>query len=590
MTIQVRARIALLIMAIATLIIVATIVRASGMTVEIANVERASVGTGNLEGDDSSFHAYSTVDGNVVTFQSWSMNWSEDGIVLGYNWLDIFVRNRQTDTTLRYSWSHDGDANTGSINNWDAVDPIITADGRYVVYNSFASNIVPGDTNRGDDVFVLEGLDGFLVDLQNGGATQRITLNWENQQIIGDSGPNFISADSNWHIFASNGINLIPEGNNEENFYVILRDWRAGVNTVVTNGLGGNPPNGYSHQISADFDGEYIIYASESSNLIPNDNNNTQDVFLYKRLTGETILVSRGMNGGVANGLSGQPQINQSGTHVVFKSEASDLVAGDTNGVNDIYVYEIATGNIARVSMAHDGAEPNGLSRDPSVCNDGRFISYTSAASNLVPNDNNNERDIFVHDMNRGEIVLASTTSAGLQGNGQAHRSFLVPDCSGIYYASDATNVVAGDTNNRRDIFYADLLSAPDLSTSYQIAPATAVPSETIDYEITLVNSGSVDDVVSLTTTVPEMTTYVVGSASADFSYDAGTSTLSWNGNIPADGQQTFTFSVVINPAIIDPTAIWLDSDVVTSENSFTLSDATIIFGQQHYLPIIAHD
>jgi len=212
----------------------------------------------------------------------------------------------------------------------------------------------------------------------------------------------------------------------------------------------------YSSVISGD--GNYIVFASFASNLVPNDTNNIADIFLYHRQTHQITLVSKGLGNAPSNVESGYPSLSADGRYVVFQSSASNLVANDTNNISDIFLYDRQTDSISRVSVSSDNEEANNQSAYPTISADGRYVAFESYASNLVPSDTNNTSDIFVHDRQTGNTSLVSVNSNGEQGNNTSGLwSSLSADGQHIAFSSLANNLVANDTNNTWDIFVRDI-------------------------------------------------------------------------------------------------------------------------------------
>ncbi|MBE0683700.1 MAG: PD40 domain-containing protein [Anaerolineales bacterium] len=215
--------------------------------------------------------------------------------------------------------------------------------------------------------------------------------------------------------------------------------------SVDSSGVQGNAIS-YSGQISAD--GRFVTIDSDASNLVADDTNGQTDVFLRNLQLGTTVRVSVDASGGQANGGSGTSAVSADGRYVVFESSASNLVADDNNNFIDIYVKDMQSGAVTRVSVDSSGAQANGNSSYPSISGDGRFVAFSSEASNLVPNDLNGAGDIFVHDLQTGATLWASTNA-----NAGAFDASISLDGRFVVFNSGATNLVANDTNGRRDVF-----------------------------------------------------------------------------------------------------------------------------------------
>jgi TolB protein len=171
-------------------------------------------------------------------------------------------------------------------------------------------------------------------------------------------------------------------------------------------------------------------------------------------------------NSGVeGNDSSLNPSISSDGRYVAFQSYATNLVTGDNNSRYDVFVYDRDTGEIERVSVDNSGVEGNGNSLNPSISSDGRYVAFYSNATNLVAGDNNGSQDVFVYDRDTGEIERVSVDNSGVEGDGGSSYSSISSDGRYVAFYSDATNLVTGDTNTTADVFVSytvpDTLSPP---------------------------------------------------------------------------------------------------------------------------------
>lgn len=172
----------------------------------------------------------------------------------------------------------------------------------------------------------------------------------------------------------------------------------AGITTRVSVASDGTQANAHVDSFEISGAGRYVAFATSANNLISGDTNNTMDVFVHDRQTGQTTRVSVASNGAQQNGDAYACAISSDGRYVAFDSYASNLVSGDTNGVPDIFVHDRQTGQTTRVSVASDGTPGNLDSAGASISDDGRYVAFSSWANNLVSGDTNNFYDIFVHD------------------------------------------------------------------------------------------------------------------------------------------------------------------------------------------------
>jgi Tol biopolymer transport system component len=203
-------------------------------------------------------------------------------------------------------------------------------------------------------------------------------------------------------------------------------------------------------------DGRYVAFASHATNLDPLDTTAGLDVYWHDLETGTTMVVSKSTAGVLGDAQSFHPGIARDGALVVFQSDADNLVAGDTNGVRDIFLFEVATATTTRVSVDSGGGQANKMSLDPVISADGTKIAFSSLATNLVANDTNNRSDVFLYDTTTGATERVSVDSAGTQGNLASDSPALSADGNRVAFASRAFNLVPNDANGRNDIFLRD--------------------------------------------------------------------------------------------------------------------------------------
>lgn len=248
--------------------------------------------------------------------------------------------------------------------------------------------------------------------------------------------------------------------------------------TRVSVDSAGAQPNGGSLKPAISDDGRFVAFVSGASNLVSGDTNNAEDIFVKDRQTGVTTRVSVRSNGTEANGMSTSPAISADGRFVAFYSDASNLLNGDSNGFGDIFVHDRQTGETRRVSVDSSGAEANAPPSDDyyvvSISGDGRFVAYYSDASNLVSGDINGVSDIFVYDRQNGRTTRASVASNGSEANGSSRYPNLSSDGRYVTFASGATNLVAGDANGKTDVFVRDLQTGSTTLVSISTSGAQA--------------------------------------------------------------------------------------------------------------------
>jgi Tol biopolymer transport system component len=321
--------------------------------------------------------------------------------------------------------------------------PSISADGRYVAFNSVAGNLVTGDSNAANDVFVRDRQAGVIT---------RVSVDSIGVEGNGVSREPSISSDGRYVAFYSAASNLVANDSNAAND-VFVRDRQTGETTRVSVDSSGVEGNGVSLNASISADGRYVAFDSAASNLVSGDTNGKTDVFVHDHQTGETTRVSVDSSGVQGNGGSYTPSISADGRYVAFYSDSSNLITGDTNAKGDVFVHDRQTGTTTMVSVDSSGVQGNGNSEYPSISADGRYVAFRADSSNLVTNDTNAISDIFVHDCQSGATIRASVDSSGVQGNGYSDVPSISADGRYVAFASEASNLVSNDTNSTTDVF-----------------------------------------------------------------------------------------------------------------------------------------
>jgi len=355
-------------------------------------------------------------------------------------------------------------ASDGTQANGQGFNPAVSVNGRFVAFGSAATNLVPGDTNGAIDIFLRDTCSGVSGCTPS---TVRVSVASDGTQANGDSALSSISADGRFIVFSSTATNLVP-GDTNGVPDIFLRDTCFGATnctpstvrvSVASDGTQGNGPSS-DPAISAD--GRFIAFTSAATNLASGDTNGTSDIFLRDTCFGatnctpSTVRVSVANDGTQGNGNSTDPAINGNGRFISFLSAASNLVPGDTNGFKDVFVRDTCFGatnctpSTVRLSVASDGTQGNNDSSEPSISADGRFVAFGSSASNLVPDDTNGIIKIFVRDTCVGAVGCTPSTKrvSGGQADGNAFDPAISADGRFVAFGSDASNLVPGDTSN----------------------------------------------------------------------------------------------------------------------------------------------
>ena len=358
-------------------------------------------------------------------------------------------------TLTRVSSGPNGQGNGFSLR------PSLSANGTKVAFDSFATNLVAGDTNEATDVFIKDLTTG-AVTLANLGA--------------GGQGNSFslrpsLSADGARVAFSSNASNLVA-GDTNGVADVFVKDLATGAVVLVSTGANG-PGNDASDAPSLSADGTRVAFTSYASNLVVGDANDRSDVFVRTLATGALLLVSTGASG-QGNDLSDTPSLSADGAKVAFTSFASNLVVGDANDRGDVFVKDLVTGAVTLVSTGASG-QGNDVSDTPSISADGTRIAFSSFASNLVAGDANSAEDTLLKDLATGTIMLVTAGADGQQSEGAFPGPSISADGTRVAFSSPASNLVTGDTNGTDDVFVKAVPVLAGKTTTIGAGPDTLV-------------------------------------------------------------------------------------------------------------------
>ncbi len=224
----------------------------------------------------------------------------------------------------------------------------------------------------------------------------------------------------------------------------------------LSNGLAGAEPDEDCDQVAISGNGRFVAFTSTATNLVTDDGNALRDLFLCDTKTLAIERLSMDTAGGDSDGGSTFPSVSASGRFVAFESGATDLVADDGNLQDDIFVRDRKTGETIRVSIATDGGDANEESEDPVISASGRYVAFESIASDLVALDGNGERDIFVRDLKKGETTRVSLATPGFEANDACRDPAISANGRWVAFKSSATNLALGDENGTDDIFLHD--------------------------------------------------------------------------------------------------------------------------------------
>ena len=449
------------------------------LSVSVVSTVNGSNGLGNGTSREPSVSA----DGRFVVFSSSANNLAANDT---NNVADVYLRDTQNSTTTLISVNSAGTA----AGNAKSEEPSISADGRFVSFTSDASDLIADDTSTRADIFVR--------DVQ-AGTTRRVSNDTGGGNANDFSAEPFTSADGRWVVFTSRAQDLQddvvdrddatdPRGLTNNVIDVFIRDLQGNnpanaIRMVSVNAAGTASGDRGSFDASVSSDGRFVAFRSDATDLVANDTNGKRDIFVRNMQSGVTTRVSVISGGGQSNGDSDSPSISQDGRFVVFSSLADNLVAGDTNGARDVFLHDTQSGTTTLISInqlrtASGGggsASQKPDSSEPSISQDGRFVAFTSFASDLVTSDNNNSSDIFLYDVNTGALNQISLNTAGRPAQGSSQDAFVAPGGQFIAFSSEAIDLVGGDNNNARDAF---LATAPNHESDSQAPTASLAPDQ----------------------------------------------------------------------------------------------------------------
>ena len=339
-------------------------------------------------------------------------------------------------------------------NQWSSGRCALTPDGSVVAYVSRAQ-LVPNDQNTLWDIYLVDrrvGLSPELISVTLTGGTST----WEAK------GDPDISSDGRYVAFCSDADDLVP-GDTNGGPDAFVRDRLLGTTILCSISTTGAQGHAIARLAMSD-DGRFVVFSSLSTILVVPDNNGIiPDVFVRDLVAGTTERVDVNDAGVQANGASGAiDPIDSSGDgrYVVFMSEATNLVVGDTNGKQDVYLRDRIAGTTTLVSRTSAGMLGNDHSFYPRISPDGRWVSFCSRATNLVANDSNSEFDVFVRDVAGSTTRCLSLDANGATANGRSSHPMFSTCGRFVGFESSASNLEIGDLNGAWDGFIHDLVTS----------------------------------------------------------------------------------------------------------------------------------
>lgn len=419
------------------------------------SLSRISVTSAGTQVNGSSSEPSISDDGRYIAFTSASATLVAGD---GNSQPDIFLHDTHGGTTTRLSLSSEGVESNGM-----SLDPRIGGDGTHAVFQSLAGNLVSGDANHVFDIYQRNLTTS---------STSRVSLAADGGDANGWSIHPAVSGDGRFVVFESAATNLVADDSNRLPD-IFLRDTQAGTTSRVSVGVPqpgmGAPilqPNGLSRNPSVSDDGRYVVFSSLASNLVTGDTNNLEDIFLRDTQEDTTIRISMGLSESVAgvgssdhqaNGRSDTPILSGSGRYVIYTSLASNLVENDDNRTADVFLYDVRAGTTSRVSVTGLATQANNWSRGAAVSDDGRIVAFQSLASNLDTLVTGGFWHVYARNIRQLSTVRVSQNA--IPGTNAADGDSQALSLSGnghfVTFQSAARNLVSGDDNRSLDIFVA---------------------------------------------------------------------------------------------------------------------------------------
>jgi len=412
------------------LLVLAAIVLVSTFGVQgalaLTGMELVSVSSGGVQGNDSSGASSISADGRYVAFQSIATNLVSPATSDS----QIFVRDRQTGATTLVSAGPGG-----ACGNSNSFDPSISPDGRYIGFESTATNLVD-PASSGTQVFVRD---------TQAGTTALVNVNSSGVQGNDESFNASLSAYGRYIAFQSSSTNLVspPTSGN----HIFVRDTQGGTTTLASITAGGDPCDGYSSNPSISPNGRYVSFESWSTNLVsPPTSNSHSQIFVHDRQTGDNWLASKGPGGSEGNANSLYSSISADGRYVAFYTDATNLVSPSTSNIQS-FVYDRQSDSVTVASVGPGGDPGNNRSVSPSISADGSYIAFHSWANDLVSPDTSGVQ-VFVRDTQAGATALVSMNASGVQGNNYSAFPSISGNGNFVAFTSGATNLVSPPTSS----------------------------------------------------------------------------------------------------------------------------------------------
>jgi Tol biopolymer transport system component len=396
-----------------------------------------------------SFGHVISADGQFVAYEASPSSWPTTGIVLRYN-----LGTGHTDIVSTNAAALFGQPETIQT-------LAMTPDGRFVAFTANTASSL----GQAACIYVWDALSNATA-LVSGDLSGAVPVNDTSIWPAMTPDGRFVTFQSTATTLATNLLT--------GDFHVYVRDLQAGITRLAD-----ADPNGVGSGVTAitaphiTDDGRYVTFEAADGSLVPSNANQSWDAFMRDLLAGTTELVSKGDPALACHTPDGPStlaplSVSAEGSMVTFTSSADDLVLNDTNGYPDVFVRDLAFDDTILVSVDASGtASENGASGEPTISADGRFVAFSSSATNLVAGDRNKASDVFVRDLWSGSTALVSVNSSGFSGTGASYTPIITSDGSAVLFHSQANDLVAGSFGTSvENLFWRDLGSATTYAVS----------------------------------------------------------------------------------------------------------------------------
>lgn len=335
----------------------------------------------------------------------------------------------------RVTVAPDGSAADGD-SNWLAM----SSDGRYMAFQSKASNLAPGHPTRAVQIYVRD---------LGTGLTELVSVNDSGEIADHSAYDPAISDNGRFVAFHSTAKNL-GDPNGADNAYV--HDRLNNKTTIASIAMDGGSPNNRSYRVDVSDDG-VVAFVSRATNLVPDPQGRGHHIYIYDPSVGRVERMSESDDGTPGNGISTDPKISADGRHIAFSSESTNLISGDSNGDIDVFVRDRNSGTIEFAAVATDGGQGNHVSTQASISADGRFVAFMSYATNLVPNPlvYSLVGSVYVRDRHTGSTQNVGVENTGFRAGGTLVRPNISPDGRYVSFGSTARNLGLSYSERKAD-------------------------------------------------------------------------------------------------------------------------------------------